>query len=721
MIKIDKDRVVRRKRKNWFLIGGVFVAIFLFTFLTHIFKDKAEEVEAVNLANFDPGYIISDYQMGNYNSMNETEIQRFLKSKNSCNDTDITKYTVGNKVSYFSETMPPRTWHIKNGHFVCLADEDFNGESAAHIIYRAAQDYKINPQVLIVLLEKEQSLITDTFPHSGQYRSATGYGCPDTAACSSKYYGFRNQVRNAASLFRTVLDGGWTNYPLGNNYIQYNPSASCGGSVVNIRSLATSALYRYTPYQPNAATLGGWTDGCNAYGNLNFYKLFEGWFGGATQVQKSTRIAEGTYYIKTSSSAMYLDVESGSSENGASVQIYPKDGTPTQEWTITYNSDTDDYDIINAHSGKALDVYDADTTRGTKVQIWKANKTCAQRWKIFETSGEIVKLVSSCSDKVLDVSNGDMVTGNNIQIWDDNNTNAQKWVLVPVEVVEDGMYNIVSSISNNSVIDIRGGAYGVKNGTNIQIWKYNYTTAQKWYIERDVDGYYTIKNKQSGKVLDVSGAGTKSGTNVQAFTSNGTCAQKWRILKNGANHVFISACSHKVLDLTSAITSNGSNIQIYVPNGTNAQKWKLSSVSMIKEGIYNIVSKLDEEKLVDIAGGSELRGTNIQLYENEELDTQEWKVLYDEDTDYYTFLNEATNRVIDVDGAGEENGTNIQIWYKNDTCAQKWAISKVGDYYVLYSGCSGLVMDVRGAEIYNGTNIQLFTYNGTDAQKWLFR
>ena len=282
MIKMNGERIVRRRRKNWFLIGGVFVAIFLFTFLTHIFKNKSEEVEAVNLANFDPGYIISDYQMGNYNSMNETEIQRFLKSKNSCNDTNITKYTVGEKVSYFSETMPPRTWHVKNGHFVCLADEDFNGESAAHIIYRAAQDYKINPQVLIVLLEKEQSLITDTFPHSGQYRSATGYGCPDTAACSSKYYGFRNQVRNAASLFRTVLNGGWTNYPLGNNYIQYNPSASCGGSVVNIRNLATSALYRYTPYQPNAATLGGWTDGCNAYGNLNFYKLFEGWFGGIT-------------------------------------------------------------------------------------------------------------------------------------------------------------------------------------------------------------------------------------------------------------------------------------------------------------------------------------------------------------------------------------------------------------------------------------------------------
>ena len=65
---------------------------------------------------------------------------------------------------------------------------------------------------ILVLLQKETSLITDPIPNDGDYRKATGYGCPDTAACSSKYYGFKNQIRKAAALFRTVLDGGWTNY-----------------------------------------------------------------------------------------------------------------------------------------------------------------------------------------------------------------------------------------------------------------------------------------------------------------------------------------------------------------------------------------------------------------------------------------------------------------------------------------------------------------------------
>ena len=277
-------RVRRRSKRIWLVILGVFVGVFLFSFLAQRFKGDGG-VDAASLAGFDPGYIISDYQMSNYNSMSEADIQAFLTSKNPCNNRNYSLY------QSMVSSYPSIRWHWDNGHFVCISEERFgdgeaigSGDTAAHIIWQAAQDYRINPQVLIVLLQKEQGLITDDFPNSRQYRSATGYGCPDTAPCSSQYYGFKNQVRKAAAMFRTVLDGGWTNYLLGDNYIQYNPNSGCGGSVVNIRSLATSALYRYTPYQPNAGALaaGYGTAYCGAYGNRNFYLYFEDWFGGIT-------------------------------------------------------------------------------------------------------------------------------------------------------------------------------------------------------------------------------------------------------------------------------------------------------------------------------------------------------------------------------------------------------------------------------------------------------
>ena len=283
------SKVIRRRnyRKMWLIGIMVFVAVSLFTFLAQNAQKEKDDVFAANLANFDAGYIISDYQMGNYNSMTEAQIQSFLDSKINCNKGK-------SYYDYLVRTYPGFSWNFNGDHIVCLNEERFGdgevigtGDSAAHIIWQAAQDYRINPQVLIVLLQKEQGLITDAYPNTRQYRAATGYGCPDTAPCASEYYGFKNQVRKAAAMFRTVLDGGWTNYPLGDNWVRYSDKCS-SGSTVNIKNLATSALYRYTPYQPNAAALaagyssvpGNPYETCAAYGNRNFYLYFEDWFGG---------------------------------------------------------------------------------------------------------------------------------------------------------------------------------------------------------------------------------------------------------------------------------------------------------------------------------------------------------------------------------------------------------------------------------------------------------
>lgn len=235
------------------------------------------EVNAADFSQFKAGNIMSDFVMSNKASMSEADISNFIRSKITCNrpyDSTV-KYYEGLGYQY----------HIKNGYVVCIADEYewFGNKTAANIIYRASQDYNINPQVLLVLIHKEQGLLSDNWPNfNSQYAHATGFGCPDTAACDPAYSGFEMQVRSAASLYREVLSGGWTNYPVGWNYVQYNPNAACGGTNVYIENRATSALYRFTPYQPNPATLSvpmGATVSCGAYGNKNFYGYFTDWFG----------------------------------------------------------------------------------------------------------------------------------------------------------------------------------------------------------------------------------------------------------------------------------------------------------------------------------------------------------------------------------------------------------------------------------------------------------
>ncbi|MCB9821103.1 hypothetical protein H6798_01005 [Candidatus Nomurabacteria bacterium] len=110
--------------------------------------------------------------------------------------------------------------------------------------------------MLIVLLQKEQGLVTDNWPWTIQYSKATGYNCPDTAPCNPASADFVKQVRGAAWSFNYYiehLDSYW--YGIGSNDILYNPNTACGRKTINIENAATVALYLYTPYTPNQAAL----------------------------------------------------------------------------------------------------------------------------------------------------------------------------------------------------------------------------------------------------------------------------------------------------------------------------------------------------------------------------------------------------------------------------------------------------------------------------------
>jgi hypothetical protein len=119
-----------------------------------------------------------------------------------------------------------------------------------------------------------------------------GQGCPDTAACDTRYYGFFNQVYGAAWQLKRYANPPGTSqyftwYAPGRTWnVRWHPDAACGSSPVSIENQATADLYYYTPYQPNAAALRagyGEGDGCSSYGNRNFFQYFTDWFG-STQV-----------------------------------------------------------------------------------------------------------------------------------------------------------------------------------------------------------------------------------------------------------------------------------------------------------------------------------------------------------------------------------------------------------------------------------------------------
>jgi hypothetical protein len=236
-----------------------------------------QSAEAANAADFDPGFIISDSVFFNANAMGEAEIQSFLRSQLPSCAQSLGVACLPN----YTETTNSRAATSR-----CAAYSGAANEPASRIINRVAKACGINPQVLIVTLQKENGLVTKGSPSAGAYRTAMGYACPDTAACDSAYFGFFNQVYSAASQFIRygVTPTNWRYRP-GQVAVQFHPNAACGSTVVNIANQATANLYNYTPYQPNAAALanlGGTGDSCSSYGNRNFWVYFSNWFGSPT-------------------------------------------------------------------------------------------------------------------------------------------------------------------------------------------------------------------------------------------------------------------------------------------------------------------------------------------------------------------------------------------------------------------------------------------------------
>ena len=279
---------------------------------------------AVNNTNFNPGRIIDDaifYDPGGMGGV--AEVQNFLNAHVPSCDTNGTRASGYGNLTNAQYAQQIKGW--PGPPYVCLNnyyENPSNGQtsyeqgggafsggiSSAQIIYDAAQQYKINPKVLLVLLRKESlNLFTDSWPMKSQYKAAMGYACPDSgpnysAQCDQTKAGFYKQVNLAAWQLRYYYDhmGSYNFAPGRNNTIQYSVDPNCGTKSVYIENYATASLYIYTPYTPNDGALNAYPGmaQCGAYGNRNFYFMWQEWFG--------STLVDGNFLRSTGDATVYL-------------------------------------------------------------------------------------------------------------------------------------------------------------------------------------------------------------------------------------------------------------------------------------------------------------------------------------------------------------------------------------------------------------------------------
>ena len=243
---------------------------------------------------FDPGNIISDEEFFRAGTMTAEQVQRFLDNRApTCRSGFVC-------LNEYTETTFDREATV-----LCNAYQGARNETAAQIIAKVSQACGVAAEVLIVLIQKEQGLVTHSSPNQARYDRATGYACPDTAPCDARFFGFYNQVYNAARQFKRYANPPGTTrfftwFPVGReSQVRWHPNASCGTTPVTIRNQATAGLYYYTPYTPNApamANLTGAGDGCSAYGNRNFWRLYNYWFSSTKEFGTYLTTRDGRMY-----------------------------------------------------------------------------------------------------------------------------------------------------------------------------------------------------------------------------------------------------------------------------------------------------------------------------------------------------------------------------------------------------------------------------------------
>jgi hypothetical protein len=260
-----------------------------------VVEEGADKVlRPLTLSGFRAGNIIEDAVFFQSGAMSEAQIASFLSEKvKACQPGYVC-------LPGFRQNTADRA-----SDRYCNGYSGANGESAARIIYKSARSCGINPQVLIVMLQKEQGLVTHTWPSDWRYTIAMGMACPDTAPCDTAYYGFQNQVYGAARQLKLYgMVSGFRHNAGQTVDLLYHPNASCGSSRVLIENKATAALYNYTPYQPNRAALnagyGASSDPCSSYGNRNFYNYFTDWFGPTNATPSMIKDGDHVYLVTRS-------------------------------------------------------------------------------------------------------------------------------------------------------------------------------------------------------------------------------------------------------------------------------------------------------------------------------------------------------------------------------------------------------------------------------------
>ncbi|MDE7313350.1 MAG: RICIN domain-containing protein [Eubacterium sp.] len=233
--------------------------------------------------------------------------------------------------------------------------------------------------------------------------------------------------------------------PAGNVLAAASSSTSSGTTRISVHDPSIyhdeskDAYYIFGSHMAQASSkdLRNWSPlGTQGYENTSLY---------------ASENVEGTYYVQNKHSKLYLDVEDGSSQNGANIRQWSYNGSEAQKFRFVSLGDGYYY-ILTGASGyqSCVDVNAGSAADGTNIQQWGYSNGEMQKYRVVQQPDgtySILTKVSGCKSG-LDVYEWSEEAGGNITQWNYWGGDCQKWNLI-----EAGTNTGSTSVAHNEPLE----------------------------------------------------------------------------------------------------------------------------------------------------------------------------------------------------------------------------------------------------------------------------
>ena len=331
------------------------------------------------------------------------------------------------------------------------------------------------------------------------------------------------------------------------------------------------------------------------------------------------QICSAVFLILSQINSAEIDLTGGNASDGTNIQQWTKTAGSHQEWRII--ADKDGYCRIASMADESMCIAVAESTAddGINVELQPYHGADNQLWKLVK-NGTSYGIVSKCSGDTagLDVYDWSKENGGNINQWNYWGGDCQLWEIKPVHpMVTDGTYTVRNL---NSSLFLSQNDGNVVQGTETV-----------WTFTRLDDGSYTVQTAD-GKALTVENGLADNGTNIVLKDYSGDDSQKFTLQCNqDGSYTLLSIVSdgQSCADVYEISVENGANICQWEYWGGDGQKFILEPAAPKKavigdvnaDGAFNVADVVLLQKWLIAVPDTELTDWKAaDLYEDDRLD-----------------------------------------------------------------------------------------------------